>query len=158
MPRCRFGSWYSSGATVHNTTHMTCDKPPFADTERYATGAYPVYFSPNGQCLPPTRWVYSIVPPHLNDTFLVSQWGQTSTTQPTVTPSNDTAYFRTYNSQVRRHRRAEDPSMHTHTYACARTTVHVSTVHPLTCTARVHGMRRSTRSSCRRRPSTPRWT
>ena len=59
-PRCRFGNWTSSPlenstASNHrlNATQLTCRKPLFPYSVRDAVGAYPVAFSPNGQCWPP---------------------------------------------------------------------------------------------------------
>ena len=49
-PRCAFGDWIGSWATVLNATHAVCEKPRFPDTARDSVGAYSVSFSPNGQC------------------------------------------------------------------------------------------------------------
>jgi len=77
VPRCRFGSWYSSATTVINSTHLRCEKPPFPTTERLETRAYPVHFTPTGQCLVanPTPVAYDEL-------------------------DNATTYYRTYNSQI----------------------------------------------------------
>ena len=57
QPRCRFGRWMGTGATVHriNASYMyvECDKPPFSNSERFVFDAYPVAFTPNVQCPPP---------------------------------------------------------------------------------------------------------
>ena len=60
-PTCKFGNWTSSpvvnasGANHRlNATQLTCAKPRFPDSVRDAVGAYPVSFSPNGQCWPPS--------------------------------------------------------------------------------------------------------
>ena len=76
QPRCRFGSWMGTGATVVNSTYVICDKPPFANSERFVFDAYPVAFTPNVQCPPPGSMLPSPA--------LVSQGNS----------------FRTYNSQV----------------------------------------------------------
>ena len=53
-PRCRFGTHIGGWATVTNSTHVTCGKPRFPDSERSAVGTFNVSFSPNGQCFPST--------------------------------------------------------------------------------------------------------
>lgn len=58
-PLCRFGNWtvppvvnVTAVNHYHNATQLTCRKPRFPDAVRDAVGAYPVSFSPNGQCWP----------------------------------------------------------------------------------------------------------
>ena len=80
QPRCRFGRWMGTGAVVHriNASYMyvECDKPPFSNSERFITDAYPVAFTPNAQCPPPGNMY------------------------PSSTLVGSGASFRTYNSQV----------------------------------------------------------
>ena len=52
-PRCRFGDWVGSAGTVLDATHAVCEKPRFPNDARHIVGAYPVAFSPNGQCFAP---------------------------------------------------------------------------------------------------------
>ena len=49
-PACRFGSFVSYSAQMADTTAASCSKPAFPASERDRLGAYPIYFSPDGQC------------------------------------------------------------------------------------------------------------
>ena len=52
-PSCRFGA-YASVAVVSSKADAQCTKPAFPASEKAALGAYPLEFSPDGQC-----WVSS---------------------------------------------------------------------------------------------------
>ena len=49
-PRCRFGSFEGDPGVVINSTHLSCSKPRFPDSERISLGGYSVAIAANGQC------------------------------------------------------------------------------------------------------------
>jgi hypothetical protein len=65
-PRCRFGSYEGALGLVINSTHLSCGKPRFPDSERTSLGAYTVTVAANGQCYSPSSVAFTTYNSQLN--------------------------------------------------------------------------------------------